>query len=157
MKQKKQLHIVLISLLVVILLSSCGEPSSGRQGDGLEISFLDGTPPSTLYVQKGQNDIPFELIVELKNRGSYPRNDIGSLNGRLYLTGFDKAIIDVSSAFAPGQIYVAISRLSSLNGLVLNAPIPVSELAQDGILKEYAKNKKPSGWSLYPYSIAIGM
>ena len=32
---------------------------------------------------------------------------------------FKQAIIDVSEAFAPGQIYVALSRLESLEGLVL--------------------------------------
>jgi len=34
---------------------------------------------------------------------------------------FDKAIIDVGNAFAPGQVYVALSRLRSLNGLVLTS------------------------------------
>ncbi len=36
---------------------------------------------------------------------------------------FKQAIIDVSEAFAPGQIYVALSRLESLDGLVLSQPI----------------------------------
>lgn len=36
---------------------------------------------------------------------------------------FKQAIIDVSEAFAPGQIYVALSRLESLEGLVLSQPI----------------------------------
>lgn len=34
---------------------------------------------------------------------------------------FDKAIIDIGEVFAPGQAYVALSRLRSLKGLVLNA------------------------------------
>lgn len=37
---------------------------------------------------------------------------------------FEKAIIDVSAAFAPGQIYVALSRLTSLQGLLLSEPLP---------------------------------
>lgn len=36
---------------------------------------------------------------------------------------FDKAIIDVGRAFAPGQVYVALSRLRSLEGLVLRCRI----------------------------------
>ena len=36
---------------------------------------------------------------------------------------FDKAIIDVGRAFAPGQVYVALSRLRSLDGLILRSRI----------------------------------
>lgn len=36
---------------------------------------------------------------------------------------FDKAIIDVNQAFADGQVYVALSRLRSLDGLVLRSKI----------------------------------
>lgn len=36
---------------------------------------------------------------------------------------FDKAIIDAGSAFAPGQVYVALSRCTSLKGLVLHSRI----------------------------------
>ncbi len=32
---------------------------------------------------------------------------------------FEKAIIDAGASFAPGQVYVALSRLTSLSGLVL--------------------------------------
>jgi hypothetical protein len=36
---------------------------------------------------------------------------------------FDKAVIDAGSSFAAGQVYVALSRLTSLNGLVLKSRI----------------------------------
>ncbi|ULQ51810.1 helix-turn-helix domain-containing protein [Flavihumibacter fluvii] len=36
---------------------------------------------------------------------------------------FDKAIIDAGSAFAPGQVYVALSRLTNIEGLVLRSRI----------------------------------
>jgi len=54
---------------------------------------------------------------------------------------FEKAIIDVSSAFAPGQIYVALSRLVSLEGLVLSARLPYAAPAQDDALKEFVRHK----------------
>ncbi len=37
---------------------------------------------------------------------------------------FEKAILDLSGTFAPGQLYVALSRLTSLKGLVLSSPLP---------------------------------
>jgi hypothetical protein len=55
---------------------------------------------------------------------------------------FEKAIIDVSSAFAPGQIYVALSRLVSLEGLVLSARVPFSGPPQDEALKVFVEVKK---------------
>ncbi|TVR42590.1 MAG: helicase [Bacteroidia bacterium] len=54
---------------------------------------------------------------------------------------FDKAVIDVSSAFAPGQIYVALSRLSGLNGLVLSEAIPSNPPKQETVLTEFASNR----------------
>ncbi|UZD24141.1 AAA family ATPase [Algoriphagus halophytocola] len=45
---------------------------------------------------------------------------------------FDKAVIDVGSAFAPGQVYVALSRLRSLEGLTLLTKIHPTALQSDG-------------------------
>ncbi len=44
---------------------------------------------------------------------------------------FDKAIIDVGSAFAPGQVYVALSRLRSLEGLILRTRIDPAVVTND--------------------------
>ncbi len=44
---------------------------------------------------------------------------------------FDRAIIDVGSAFAPGQVYVALSRLRSLDGLTLRTKITPSAISTD--------------------------
>ncbi len=57
---------------------------------------------------------------------------------------FDKAIIDVGDAFAPGQAYVALSRLRSLNGLVLTSHLRDSGLQQDQNIHYFSKSKQPS-------------
>lgn len=44
---------------------------------------------------------------------------------------FARAIIDAGESFAPGQVYVALSRLSSLDGLVLHSPIHSGSISTD--------------------------
>lgn len=44
---------------------------------------------------------------------------------------FDKAIIDVSEAFADGQVYVALSRLRSLDGLIIRTRIDPNVISTD--------------------------
>jgi hypothetical protein len=52
---------------------------------------------------------------------------------------FDKAIIDVGQAFADGQVYVALSRLRSLEGLILRTRINPSVISTDGQVVEFVK------------------
>jgi len=57
---------------------------------------------------------------------------------------FPQAILDLSGAFAPGQIYVALSRLQSIEGLVLASPLYFNRLRTDKVVLDYAENKKES-------------
>lgn len=51
---------------------------------------------------------------------------------------FSHAIINVSSSFAHGQTYVALSRCKSLEGLVLSAPIPASAIIRDASIDAFS-------------------
>lgn len=55
---------------------------------------------------------------------------------------FDKAVIDIGNAFAPGQVYVALSRLTSLKGLVLLSPVNTGSLHMDGQVKRFSDNRE---------------
>ncbi len=44
---------------------------------------------------------------------------------------FEKAVIDAGASFAPGQVYVALSRLTSLHGLVLRSRILPHSISTD--------------------------
>ena len=44
---------------------------------------------------------------------------------------FEKAVIDSIQAFAPGQVYVALSRLTGLKGLILSTPIHEEAIKTD--------------------------
>lgn len=55
---------------------------------------------------------------------------------------FDKAVIDVSKVFVPGQSYVALSRLRSLDGLVLLNPIRQNGLSVNQAVSNFSKTAK---------------
>lgn len=54
---------------------------------------------------------------------------------------FDKAVIDVGKAFAPGQVYVALSRLRSLDGLILGTRINPRVISSDAQVIDFSKRK----------------
>lgn len=58
---------------------------------------------------------------------------------------FEKAIIDAGAAFAPGQVYVALSRCTNLEGMVLQSRVNPSSLFSDARIVEFSQRSASSG------------
>lgn len=50
---------------------------------------------------------------------------------------FDHAVIDANQAFTHGQVYVALSRCRTLEGLVLSAPLDAASVITDQTVNDY--------------------
>nr|WP_319397385.1 helix-turn-helix domain-containing protein [uncultured Carboxylicivirga sp.] len=119
--------------------------------DLIEVSFPDGSP-SAIVEPYGWENKRFSLNaetgeIEEKVIGTFTHYPLKlawaiTVHKSQGLT-FEKAVIDVSQAFAPGQIYVALSRLTGLEGLTLTAPIPTQGLACDKQVTEFTSHVQP--------------
>ncbi len=59
---------------------------------------------------------------------------------------YDRAIVDLGSgAFAPGQTYVALSRLTSLDGLYLTRPLRPSDILVDADVRRFMTGVRAAG------------
>ncbi|KHO46159.1 MAG: hypothetical protein QS98_C0005G0106 [archaeon GW2011_AR3] len=104
MATKSKLSLLAILFVLILMMSACSGRSSWPWGPkshedddpfvtnahtgtyGVVMRFTRENPARTVYYTG--DPTPFDLVVEIRNRGAY---DIS--NGWLYLTGFDKNII----------------------------------------------------------------
>lgn len=120
--------------------------------DSLVVRFSDGSPSAEVEPYTWENKKfslnPDTNEIEEKVAGTFTHLPLKlawaiTVHKSQGLT-FDKAVIDVAEAFASGQTYVALSRLRSLDGLVLTTPFPARNPAADPSLIHFAGNK-PGG------------
>ena len=57
---------------------------------------------------------------------------------------FEKAVIDAGDAFAPGQVYVALSRCTSLSGMILQSKVRSSSLHSDSRIVAFSNSRSSS-------------
>ncbi len=115
----------------------------------IKVRFNDGSPPANVdrytWENKKYSLNPDNNEIEENRTGIYSHFPLKlawaiTVHKSQGLT-FEKAVIDVSSAFAPGQIYVALSRLTGLGGLVLSETLPGRPPGQDPQLKAFYEGK----------------
>ena len=58
---------------------------------------------------------------------------------------FDHVVIDAGRAFAAGQAYVALSRCTSLDGIILQSPITPECILTDAHAVAFSHNEQPAG------------
>ena len=117
--------------------------------DYIEVAFSDGSPSAIVEPYKWENK-KFSLNkvsheIEERTVGTFTHFPIKlawaiTVHKSQGLT-FEHAVIDISQAFAAGQTYVALSRLTSLNGLVLASKLPDKLPEIDLELSNFAKKR----------------
>jgi hypothetical protein len=130
--------------------------------DNIRVSFSDGSPSALVekYVWENKKFSLNQETKEIEEKivGTFSHYPIKlawaiTIHKSQGLT-FEKAIIDISQAFAAGQTYVALSRLTSLKGLVLATPVRYSGPATDEVLASFAKTKTSQDSIQEKYKIA---
>ncbi|MFW6415131.1 MAG: ATP-dependent DNA helicase [Thermodesulfobacteriota bacterium] len=129
------------------------------QKNGIKVQFSDGTPPVWVEAYTWENKQYIlnreKNTIEEKVIGTFTQYPLRlawaiTIHKSQGLT-FENAIIDVSRAFAAGQVYVALSRLTSLQGLVLTSPLPGEDLPREPALEDFTRRKQDTAsleWSL---------
>ena len=118
--------------------------------DEIEILFKDEKEPLLLKKEKWQN-VKYTYntdndSIDEEELGTFSQYPIRlawaiTIHKSQGLT-FERAIIDAGASFASGQVYVALSRLSSLEGLALRSRISPSSISTDTKVVDFSRQER---------------
>lgn len=120
---------------------------TGLHEDSIDIQFTDAT---TLKVERS---VWHNLDYQMQSEGLISTRSIGefhqfpirlawavTIHKSQGLT-FDKAIIDAEQSFAPGQVYVALSRVKTFDGLILHSNITENSVKSSSKVVEFLSSE----------------
>ena len=130
---------------------------NGRIGEVVEISEsrvcvlcagdAEGIEVDPLEWENAQYQLnPETRVIESKVQGTFRQLPLRlawaiTIHKSQGLT-FERAIIDANLSFAPGQVYVALSRCKTLEGMVLSAPIEARAIIADKRVEDYISHQE---------------
>ena len=130
---------------------------NGRIGEVVEISEsrvcvlcagdAEGIEVEPLEWENAQYQLnPETRVIESKVQGTFRQLPLRlawaiTIHKSQGLT-FERAIIDANLSFAPGQVYVALSRCKTLEGMVLSAPIEARAIIADKPVEDYISHQE---------------
>lgn len=107
---------------------------------GQTIDVRPETWENTRYVMSKENDTLEEEV--LGSFSQYPLRLAWAITiHKSQGLTFDRAVIDAGASFAPGQVYVALSRCRSMDGLVLKSEITPRSIHCDPRIVEFSSSK----------------